>query len=367
MAVATRIAFGKELTELAKTKDFLVCNADTKACALENFGEHYPDRSFSIGIAEQNLMGVAAGLASCGNKVFASTFAVFTSMRACEQVRQFICYPNLNVTVVGTHVGLQVGGDGATHAAIEDVAIMRSMPNMTIVQPADERAARAMARFAADFTDPLYVRLHRNPSADIYGPGYRFEHIRKKELAQVAQDFRLIYNKAWARFPGVKPMDEKHASRLMNTLKPIIDEKLIYFAFFNDEPIGFFIMIPDLNRVIGRFKGKFNLINKIRLMLMIRFTRKADRVFGIIFGVSPEFQGKGIESGIVHAFEQSIARGEVNYRTLELAWMGDFNPVMIRMVENYVCAQRLKQHVTYRYLFDRTKEFKRCPRMGINR
>ena len=216
---------------------------------------------------------------------------------------------------------------------------------------------------AGELSPSVYERVKRLEET----PGYRFEHIRKKELAQVAQDFRLIYNKAWARFPGVKPMDEKHASRLMNTLKPIIDEKLIYFAFFNDEPIGFFIMIPDLNRVIGRFKGKFNLINKIRLMLMIRFTRKADRVFGIIFGVSPEFQGKGIESGIVHAFEQSIARGEVNYRTLELAWMGDFNPVMIRMVENYVCAQRLKQHVTYRYLFDRTKEFKRCPRMGINR
>ncbi len=175
MAIATRIAFGKELSELAKTKEFLVCNADTKACALENFGESYPERSFSIGIAEQNLMGVAAGLASCGNKVFASTFAVFTSMRACEQVRQFICYPNLNVTVVGTHVGLQVGGDGATHAAIEDVAIMRAIPNMTVVQPADELSARSVARFAADFAGPLYLRLHRNPSPDIYGEDYRFE------------------------------------------------------------------------------------------------------------------------------------------------------------------------------------------------
>ncbi len=235
MAVATRIAFGKELTELAKTKDFLVCNADTKACALENFGEHYPDRSFSIGIAEQNLMGVAAGLASCGNKVFASTFAVFTSMRACEQVRQFICYPNLNVTVVGTHVGLQVGGDGATHAAIEDVAIMRSMPNMTIVQPADERAARAMARFAADFTDPLYVRLHRNPSADIYGPGYRFEPGRAQTVLSSGSRAAIVssgilLNKALeaarlleSQGIGVKVID-------VSTLKPLDDEAIVQAA-----------------------------------------------------------------------------------------------------------------------------------------
>ncbi len=235
MAVATRIAFGKELAELARTKDFLVCNADTKACALENFGEHYPDRSFSIGIAEQNLMGVAAGLASCGNKVFASTFAVFTSMRACKQVRQFICYPNLNVTVVGTHVGLQVGGDGATHAAIEDVAIMRSMPNMTIVQPADERAAWAMARFAADFTGPLYVRLHRNPSADIYGPGYRFE-------PGMAQTVLSSGNRAAIVSSGILLNKALEAARLLesqgigvkvidvSTLKPLDDEAIVQAA-----------------------------------------------------------------------------------------------------------------------------------------
>lgn len=216
---------------------------------------------------------------------------------------------------------------------------------------------------AGEFNQTVYDRVKRLEET----PGYRFEHISKRNLGQVAKDFRLIYNKAWARFPGVRPMDTEHSEKLMNTLKPIIDEKLVYFAFFNDEPIGFFIMIPDLNRIIGRFKGKLNLINKIRLIVLLKLTRKADRVFGVIFGVSPEFQGKGIESGIIHAFEQAVIRGEIHYKTLELAWMGDFNPVMIRMVENYVCAQRLKTHVTYRYLFDRTKEFKRCPRLGMNK
>ncbi len=216
---------------------------------------------------------------------------------------------------------------------------------------------------AGEFNKTVYDRVRRLEET----PGYRFAHIRKSDLEQVADDFRLIYNKAWASFPGVRPMTREGAQALMRNMKPIIDEKLIYFAYFNDEPVGFFIMVPDLNRVIGRFHGKFHIINKLRLMAMLRFTRKADRVFAIIFGVTPEFHGRGIESGIMYEFEQAVQRGEIHYKTLELAWMGDFNPVMIRMVENYVCAHRNKTHVTYRYLFDREKEFKRCPRLGVRR
>ncbi len=212
------------------------------------------------------------------------------------------------------------------------------------------------------FNESVYERVKRLKET----PGYRFEHISKKNLEQVADDFRRIYNKAWALFTGVKPIDREHAQRLMQTLRPIIDERLIYFAYFNDEPIGFFIMVPDINRVIGRFMGKLNLINKIRLVTMLR-RGMADRIFAIIFAVDPDFHGKGIESGIMHAFEQTVATGKLPYKTLELAWIGDFNPVMMRMVENYVCASRHKMHTTYRYLFDRTKEFTRCPRMGVKR
>ena len=214
-----------------------------------------------------------------------------------------------------------------------------------------------------EFNQSVYDRVKRLEET----PGYRFDHIDKRNLEQVADDFRLIYNKAWANFPGVRPMTREAAQALMRNMKPIIDEKLIYFAYFNDEPVGFFIMVPDLNRVIGRFHGKTNLVNKLRLMAILKCTHKADRVFAIIFGVAPEYHGRGIESGIMHEFEQTVARGEIHYKTLELAWMGDFNPVMIRMVENYVCAHRNKTHVTYRYLFDRTKEFKRCPRLGVKR
>ena len=192
--LATRMAFGQELIEIAKINDkFVVCNADTKTCGLEKFGKLFPEREFSFGIAEQNLVGASAGLAACGNKVFLATFAVFASMRACEQVRTFVCYPNLNVTIIGTHAGLQVGGDGATHAAIEDVAIMRSFPNMTVVQPADAVAARALAHAAVDFTGPLYVRLHRNPVADLYDPEtYRFEWGKANTVVDYGRDMTMI-------------------------------------------------------------------------------------------------------------------------------------------------------------------------------
>ncbi len=192
--LATRMAFGQELIEIARTRDdFVVCNADTKTCGLEKFGQYFPEREFSFGIAEQNLVAASAGLAACGNKVFLATFAVFASMRACEQVRTFVCYPNLNVTIIGTHAGLQVGGDGATHAAIEDVAIMRAFPNMTVVQPADAVAARSLAHAAVDFKGPLYIRLHRNPVADLYDPEtYVFEIGKARTVLETGTDMTMI-------------------------------------------------------------------------------------------------------------------------------------------------------------------------------
>ncbi len=196
---------------------------------------------------------------------------------------------------------------------------------------------------------------------------YVFRHITRDELSQAAEDFRRIYNRAWARFSGVKPMDEEHARKLFSTLKPIVDPNLIYFAYFNDEPIGFFINIPDINRIIGKFNGKLNLLNKLRLMWDLK-RGKADRIFGLIFGIMPEHQGKGVESGLIRCMEKEVEKGTIKqYKSLELAWIGDFNPVMMRMVESYVCASRHKMHTTYRYLFDRTKEFKRCPRLGIRK
>lgn len=211
------------------------------------------------------------------------------------------------------------------------------------------------------FSDSVYERVKRLQAI----PEYHFGHISKQNLDRVTEDFRTIYNKAWAGFSGVKEMSEEQARKMMLSLKPIIDEKLIYFAHYNDEPIGFFIMVPDLNPIMADFNGKFGWWQQLKLMWRLKVRRKATRIFGIIFAVTPEYHGKGIESGIIHAFEQQVMA--LGYKSLELAWMGDFNPVMMRMVESFVCARKFKMHTTYRYLFDRTKEFKRCPRVGMKR
>lgn len=197
-------------------------------------------------------------------------------------------------------------------------------------------------------------------------PGYRFEDIRNTDLDDAAQNLRIIYNKAWSLFTGVRPMSEEDARHLVQTLKPIIDPNIIFFAYYNDEPIGFFVMVPDLNRVIGKFNGRFGIIEKLRLMWDLKVKKASDRIFGIIFGITPEYQGRGIESCMMrYILETYIQTDRNHYKTVEFAWIGDFNPVMNKMIQRYVCATRHKMHTTYRYLFDRTKEFTRCPKLGL--
>lgn len=198
-------------------------------------------------------------------------------------------------------------------------------------------------------------------------PGYHVETIDMRNLDEQAENFRLIYNKAWSLFSGVKPMTQEEASDMMRTLKPLIDPDIIFFAYFNDEPIGFFITVPDLNRIIGRFNGKFGLWQKLQLLWELKVRKRSDRIFGIIFGIAPEFHGKGVESAIMARYWNFMMERQTRYKTLELAWIGDFNPVMNRMIETYVCATRHKVHTTYRYLFDREKPFHRCPRLGVKR
>ena len=198
--------------------------------------------------------------------------------------------------------------------------------------------------------------------------GYYIEDVRNTDLNVAAQHLRKIYNQAWALFTGVKPMTEQQAQKIVDTLRPIIDPNIIFFAYYNDEPIGFFVMVPDLNCIIGKFKGKFGIINKLRLLWELKVKRSADRIFGIIFGITPQYQGKGIESFMMRYILENYIRSDRNhYKTVEFAWIGDFNPVMNKMIQNYVCATRHKMHTTYRYLFDRTREFTRCPRVGFVR
>ena len=213
-----------------------------------------------------------------------------------------------------------------------------------------------------DVNEVVHERVKRLMST----PGYRFAPIGDEDLYSAVEKFRTIYNKAWALFTGVQPMEAEEARAMADTMRPIVDRNLIWFSYFNDEPIGFFIMVPDLNRLIGKYNGKFGIVNKLRMMWDLKVRKKCDRIFAIIFGITPEFQGKGVESGFMKAMLDGYIRTSKNqYRSVEFAWIGDFNPVMNRMVERYICARRHKMHTTYRYLFDREKEFTRCPRVGF--
>ncbi|MGV3560043.1 hypothetical protein [Larkinella arboricola] len=190
-------------------------------------------------------------------------------------------------------------------------------------------------------------------------PTYDFRHITKAELSKYADDFRYIYNKAWARHLSVGEMSEEQSRRLMQRMKPILDEELIWFGYHKEEPIAFFITLPELNQIFKHVNGKLNLIGKLKFMYhkLMKTNKKA---FGVIFGIIPEYQGRGIESAIALAFTRVAWRPNYQYEELELNWVGDFNPKMIRFAKMLGGVVN-KEHITYRYLFDRTKEFKRHP------
>jgi transketolase len=177
MARATRDAYGHLLeTELYKNPRIVVLDADlgssTRSIAFKKVA---PERYFDMGISEQDMMGTAAGFAACGKIPLASTFAVFGTGRAFEQIRNSICLPKLNVKICATHAGLSVGEDGATHQSVEDMAIMRSLPNMTVVCPADGAATEAVIRAAVAHDGPVYVRMGRAKVDDVYQSGCPFQ------------------------------------------------------------------------------------------------------------------------------------------------------------------------------------------------
>lgn len=198
-----------------------------------------------------------------------------------------------------------------------------------------------------------------------HNPEYEFRTFDPRQPQQMARDFCAIYNSGWVRIHGVEPLTEAGALKMIRSMGPIIDPEVLLMAYHQGEAVGFFVMLPDINQLIKPFHGRFGLIEKLRLLWGIK-TKKVDRLAGLIFGVSAEFQGKGVEAAMIrqlvrYIFERRDA-GKIQYTTLEMGWIGDFNPVMMRMCERYVRAEPWKRHVTYRYLFDRTAPFERCPR-----
>lgn len=234
--IATRQAYGEALVSLGeKNPDIVVLDADlSKSTMTASFAKKYSDRFFNMGIAEQNLFGTAAGLAAAGKTVFASTFAMFAAGRAFEIIRNAICYPVLNVKVCATHAGITVGEDGGSHQAIEDIALMRAIPNMIVLNPSDAVSARKAVYAAAEYKGPVYVRLGRVAVPVIYEDDSLNFEIGKGICIREGSDVTIIATGVMVHeaLTAAKILEETGINARvidMHTIKPI-DEDIIIKA-----------------------------------------------------------------------------------------------------------------------------------------
>ena len=234
--IATREAYGKALVKLGKINDdVVVLDADlSKSTKTNDFLKAYPNRFFNMGIAEQNLVGAACGFAAAGKIPFASTFAMFATGRAFEVIRNSVCYPKLNVKICATHAGITVGEDGGSHQSVEDISLMRSIPNMTVVVPADGVEAEKMIFAAAEFNGPMYVRLGRSAVPTIFEEDYNFE-IGKGVVLREGNDATIIacgimVNEAIIAADMLKEENINVRVINMSTIKPIDTELIIKAA-----------------------------------------------------------------------------------------------------------------------------------------
>lgn len=233
---STRAAYGEVLQEIGEEfPNVVVMDADLSESTMTcHFAEKYPDRFYNMGIAEQSMMGTAAGLATCGITPICSTFAVFASMRSGEQIRTSICYPKLNVKVVTTHSGLSIGTAGATHFCEEDLAIMRALPNMTVIAPSDFLETKKAVRAALKMDGPVYIRLGRGDAAVLYSELDDYE-IGKAITIQDGTDVTLIATGVMVQraVAAAKLLEQEGVScRVvdMHTIKPLDTEAVIKAA-----------------------------------------------------------------------------------------------------------------------------------------
>lgn len=234
--IATRHAYGETLLELgAKNKDVVVLDADlAKSTKTYDFGKRYPERFFDMGVAEQNMVGTAAGLALGGKIPFASSFAVFATGRAYDQIRNSVAYPGLNVKIAASHAGITVGEDGASHQMLEDISLMRTLPNMTVIVPADAVETRQAILFSAEYQGPVYIRLGRSGVPVIYDEEYRFQ-MGKASLLRDGKDVTIIATGIMvsrALEAAEKLRLENVEARVLNmsTIKPLDTEAIVAAA-----------------------------------------------------------------------------------------------------------------------------------------
>ncbi len=254
--IATRSAYGKTLAELGElNKDIVVLDADlAKSTYTKKFAEKFPERFFDMGVAEQNMISTAAGLAAAGKIPFASTFAIFASERACNQVTISVAYPALNVKIVATHAGVTVGEDGATHQALLDLAIMRAIPNMTVLVPADAVSTDRAVRLAAERYGPFYIRLGRSKVPVIYDENINYE-IGKANILKDGHDVALIACGVMVS-QALESADQLASEGIearvidMHSIKPLDEEAIINAA----REVGAIVTAEEHN-IIGGLGG----------------------------------------------------------------------------------------------------------------
>ena len=213
--------------------------------------------------------------------------------------------------------------------------------------------------FALDVKNHIQDKFYERHAAISQDPAFSARHIRKNELEKYAQDFTTVYNKAWAQHGGGKEISKEQAVMLFKKMKPVLDERIVWFAYYNDEPIATWVNLPELNQYFKHMGGKFGLLQKLQF-LWLKMTGACRKFTGIVFGVVPEFQGKGIDAYLIVEGGANVIQAKHLYEEYEMQWIGDFNPKMMNVAES-LGAFPSRRLITYRYLFDRTKEFKRHP------
>lgn len=191
-------------------------------------------------------------------------------------------------------------------------------------------------------------------------PAFSVKCIDKKQLDKFAGDFATVYNAAWAGHGGLKEMKKEQVLLMFKKMKPVMDERIVWFAYHNENPIALFVNLPDLNQWFKHLNGKFDLLHKLKF-LWVKKTKPCNKFTGLVFGVVPEFQGKGIDSFIVGEAYKDVMQPSFEYTEYEMQWIGDFNPKMLNVGLGLGDVYQSRRLTTYRYLFDRTKEFKRHP------
>lgn len=298
---ATREAYGKALASLvSKRKDIIVLDADlSKSTKTSEAKAICPNQHFNMGIAEANMMGVAAGLAASGKTVFASSFAMFAAGRAYEQIRNSIAYPKLNVKICATHAGLAVGEDGASHQCIEDLALMRVIPNMVVIQPCDDIQTQEVIKSIADYQGPCYVRLGRSAVEDVYETTSHFQ-IGKGNILKKGNRIAIIASGAMVQEAILATQDMDITLVDMPCIKPIDDKLILEIAKTHEYIITCeeHNIIGGLGSAIAEVLAPYNLCKQI--MIGVKDS------FGESGKPAQLFEKYGIDAASIHKVIQSL-------------------------------------------------------------